>query len=72
MPQKGFVIEMDTVLTPEVMTAISTVGFPIVACCVMFYLYDKTLREVITTLKELSTTLRLISNTLETELDQRS
>lgn len=49
----------------ELMQAISTMGFPIVACCVMFYLYDKTLREVITTLQDLSTTLRLISYTLK-------
>lgn len=56
---------METGLTPEVMTAISTVGFPIVACCVMFYLYDKTLREVITTLKELSATLASIRDKLD-------
>ena len=61
---------METGLTPDVMTAISTVGFPIVACCVMFYLYDKTLREVIVTLKELSTTLQLISKTLSQELEE--
>lgn len=70
-PQKGLVIEMDTGLTPEVMTAISTVGFPIVACCVLFYLYDKTLREVITALKELCTTMHLIQQTLERDQDER-
>lgn len=68
-PQKGFVIEMETGLTPEVMTAISTVGFPIVACCVLFYLYDKTLREVIVALKELCTTMHLIQQTLERDQD---
>ena len=40
------------------MQAISTVGFPIVACCVLFYLYDKTLREVVSTLQDVSNTLR--------------
>lgn len=69
-PQKGCVIKMDTGLTPEVMTAISTVGFPIVACCVLFYLYDKTLREVITALKELCTTMHLIQQTLERDQDR--
>lgn len=61
---------MDTGLTSEVMTAISTVGFPIVACCTMFYLYDKTLREVITTLQDLSTTLKLMSYTLKENMKE--
>ena len=42
----------------DVMQAISTIGFPITACCVLFYLYDKTLREVVATLNEVSNTLR--------------
>lgn len=48
----------------EVMQAISTVGFPIAACCVLFYLYDKTLREVVNTLQDVSNTLREVSDTL--------
>ena len=48
----------------EVMQAISTVGFPITACCVLFYLYDKTLREVVSTLQDVSNTLREVSDTL--------
>lgn len=48
----------------EIMQAISTVGFPIVACCVLFYLYDKTLREVVSTLQDVSQTLRDVANTL--------
>lgn len=48
----------------EVMQAISTVGFPIAACCVLFYLYDKTLREVVSTLQDVSNTLREVSDTL--------
>lgn len=51
--------------TNEIMQAISTVGFPIVACCVLFYLYDKTLREVVATLQEVSNTLREVSETLK-------
>lgn len=48
----------------EIMQAISTVGFPIVACCVLFYLYDKTLREVVATLQDVSQTLRDVSEHL--------
>lgn len=48
----------------EFMQAISTVGFPIAACCVLFYLYDKTLREVVATLQDVSNTLKDVSNTL--------
>ena len=48
----------------EIMQAISTVGFPITACCVLFYLYDKTLREVVSTLQAVSQTLREVADTL--------
>ena len=48
----------------DMMQAISTVGFPIAACCVLFYLYDKTLREVVATLKDVSNTLREVADTL--------
>ena len=41
----------------ELVQIISTVGFPITACCVLFYLYDKTLREVVATLQGVSKTL---------------
>ena len=52
-------------VTPtEIMQAISTVGFPIVACCILFYLYDKTLREVVSTLQDVSQTLREVAETL--------
>jgi hypothetical protein len=49
----------------ELMQAISTVGFPIVACCVLFYLYDKTLREVVSTLQEVTQTLHSVAETLK-------
>lgn len=48
----------------EIMQAISTVGFPITACCVLFYLYDKTLKEVVTTLQDVSQTLHDVTLTL--------
>ena len=49
----------------EIIQAISSMGFPIVACCILFYLYDKTLREVVATLQDVSNTLRDVSNTLK-------
>lgn len=49
----------------EVMQAISKDGFPIVACCAIFYLYDKTLREVVITLQNVSDTLREVSTILK-------
>ena len=54
----------------EVMQAISTVGFPIAACCVLFYLYDKTLREVVATLQDVSNTLREVSATLRKKVEE--
>lgn len=51
--------------TSEIIQAISTVGFPIVACCVLFYLYDKTLREVVSTLADVSHTLRDVSESIK-------
>lgn len=51
--------------TAEVMQAISTVGFPIVACCILFYLYDKTLREVVSTLADVSHTLRDVAESIK-------
>lgn len=44
----------------ELMTLISTVGFPIAACCVMFYQNGQLQK----TLSELSSTLTLISERL--------
>lgn len=37
--------------------AIGSVGFPIVACCALFYLYDKTITKLTTTLDKMDTTL---------------
>lgn len=53
----------------EIMQAISTVGFPIAACCVLFYLYDKTLREVVSTLQDVSNTLKEVSYTLRKRVE---
>ena len=44
---------------------ISSVGFPIVACCGMFYLYNKTISEITTTLSLMNKTLNDLANRLE-------
>lgn len=43
----------------ELLTAISTVGFPIVAFLLMFYQSTKTIRENTKVLAELCTTIKL-------------
>lgn len=40
-----------------VLQAIGSVGFPIVACCALFYLYDKTITKLTTTLEKVDKTL---------------
>lgn len=41
----------------SVLTAIGSVGFPIVACCALFYLYDKTISKLTATLDKMDKTL---------------
>lgn len=41
----------------EIMSAIGSVGFPIVACCALFYLYDKTITKLTNTLDKMDKTL---------------
>ena len=40
-----------------VSTVISSIGFPIVACCALFYLYDKTITKLTSTLEKIDKTL---------------
>lgn len=44
----------------EIITAISTVGFPIAACCGLFYMYDKTIRELTVILNKIDSTNQMI------------
>ena len=41
----------------SIVSAIGSVGFPIVACCALFYLYDKTITKLTTTLEKVDQTL---------------
>lgn len=50
----------------EIVQAISTVGFPIVACGAMFYFYDRTIKDLTITLTKIDTTLDGIAKRLDT------
>lgn len=41
----------------EIVQAISSVGFPIVACGAMFYFYDRTIKDLTITLTKIDATL---------------
>lgn len=49
----------------EIVQAISTVGFPIVACGAMFYFYDGTIKNLTITLTKIDTTLDGIAKKLD-------
>lgn len=49
----------------ELATVISTVGFPIVACCGIFYLYNKTIQDITTAINKIDATLELIIKHLD-------
>ena len=44
----------------QAIQAIGSVGFPIVACCAMFYLYNKTITELTSTLNKIENTLDVV------------
>ena len=46
-------------------TVISSIGFPIVACCALFYLYDKTITKLTTTLDKIYKTLDKIVDKID-------
>lgn len=48
-----------------VINAIGSVGFPIVACCGLFYLYDKTIKEIVNALGDVKSTLSDVNKTLD-------
>ena len=51
--------------------AIGSVGFPIVACCAMFYLYDKTVTKLTSTLERIDKTLDRVLNKLDMEAEEK-
>ena len=48
-----------------IIQAIGSVGFPIVAACAMFYLYDKTIKELTETLTRIDSTMQVILQHIE-------
>lgn len=48
-----------------IIQAIGSVGFPIVACCALFYLYDKTITKLTSTLDKMDKTLDKMFDRLE-------
>lgn len=49
----------------EIIQIIGSLGFPIVAACGMFYLYDKTIKDLTVTLARIDTTLTHMINHME-------
>lgn len=54
-----------------VIQAIGSVGFPIVACCAMFYLYDKTITNLTSTLERIDKTLDKVLDKLDVEVEEK-
>lgn len=55
----------------EIIQAIGSVGFPIVACCAMFYLYDKTITKLTNALERIDKTLDKVLDKLDIEVDEK-
>ena len=51
--------------TTEIVTAISTVGFPIVACAALFWMINTTMKELTGAIRELSDSIKHGSNMKE-------
>lgn len=49
----------------QIASIISTVGFPITACVGLFYLYDRTIKDLTVTLAEVAKTLENINTRLD-------
>lgn len=49
----------------SIIQAIGSVGFPIVACCGMFYMYNKVILELTHTLTKIETTLDVLMKKIE-------
>lgn len=46
---------------------VGSLGFPIVAACAMFYLYDKTIKELTVTIAKIDVTLQHLINRINTD-----
>lgn len=50
-----------------IISAIGSVGFPIVACCAMFWLYNKTITELTQTLTRIDATIQMLAKRIDME-----
>lgn len=48
-----------------IVTLISSVGFPIAACIGLFYLYDRTIKDLTNTLSKIDATLDGVAKAIE-------
>lgn len=51
----------------SIITAIGSVGFPIVACCGLFYLYNETITKITNTLELLNKSVEMLAEELKRE-----
>ena len=51
----------------SIITAIGSVGFPIVACCGLFYLYNETITKITNTLELLHKSVEMLAKELKRE-----
>lgn len=56
----------------EIMPAISTIGFPIIACCGLFYLYDKTIKDLTIVLNKIDQTNQMILDMINDKGDKNA
>ena len=54
-----------------IMQAIGSIGFPIVACIGLFYLYNETITKLVNTLTKMDTTLDRICDELKLEKKEK-
>ena len=64
-------ITQDPIFQNTIIQAIGSVGFPIVACCALFYLYDKTITKLTATLEKMDKTLdKLYDNSVNRDKEE--
>ena len=54
----------------SIISAIGSVGFPIVACCALFYLYNETITKITNTLELLNKSVELLADELKRKEDK--
>ena len=65
--------EVVTMEFNDIITAISTVGFPIIACGGLFYLYDRTIKDLTTVLNKIDNTNQMILDLVkESRIDKNA